>query len=84
MLQWKISCDASLLRFRLLFVQKLPSKYAPEKPVVNALFGKQLRVNGDCDVTETQLKWTSWSSSLSETAKIAKDYAANAAQQQIL
>ena len=29
---------------------------APEKPVVNALFAKPLRANGDFDVTETQLK----------------------------
>ena len=28
----------------------------PEKPVVNALFRKPLRANGDCDVTETHLK----------------------------
>ena len=29
---------------------------ALKKPVVNALFGKPLRPNGDCDVTETHLE----------------------------
>ena len=36
--------------------QKKAPQNAAQKPVVNALFRKPLRANGDCDVTETQLK----------------------------
>ena len=46
---------------------KHPLKKAPEKPVFNALFGKPLRAHGDCDVTETHLKWRPWSSSWRKT-----------------
>ena len=39
-----------------LLCPKKALQNAPEKFVVNALFGKPLRANGDCDVTETHLK----------------------------
>ena len=39
-----------------LFCPKNALQYAPEKPVVKALFGKLVRANADCNVTEPHFK----------------------------
>ena len=54
--------------YEQFFLPNLPSKMGFKKVLFNVIIWTPLRANGDCDVTESYLEWTSWLSTLRKAA----------------